>query len=177
MTRTRIAISTVVLLGLFLGGVQAQSARTYRSPDGALAASVLAKGKRPSGPTESIVEIRKQTGKLLARGDYTSEDGEHGLIVEKAAWTLDSRFFIFTTSSSGGHQPWQSPAFFFSVVDQRLRSFSDYLPTIAEPAFSVQKPDRVTLVIWTPLNEKRGMTESIMLPITFRMSDLLRPRR
>ena len=176
MTKTCTAIATVVLLGLLLGVAQAQSARTYRSPDGTLIATVLAKGKSPAGPKESVVEIRR-AGELLARGDYTSDDGEHGLIVEKVAWTSDSQFFIFMTSSSGGHQPWQSPAFFFSVADRQVHSFSEYLPAVAEPAFSVKKPDLVTMIIWTPLNEKRNMTESIMLPITFKMSDLLRPQK
>jgi hypothetical protein len=45
---------------------------------------------------------------------YASIDGEHGLGVEHASWTPNSAFFVFSTSSSGGHEANHFPTLLYS---------------------------------------------------------------
>lgn len=64
---------------------------------------------------ESRVDIRSSSGARLRRKDFTSPDRNHGEVVVHAEWTTDGRFFVFTTGSSGGHQPWHVATYFYSV--------------------------------------------------------------
>jgi hypothetical protein len=43
-------------------------------------------------------------GAMLCVLDYSSEDGEHGFGLVKGQWTADSKYFVFSLRSSGGHQ-------------------------------------------------------------------------
>jgi hypothetical protein len=71
------------------------------------------------------VEIQKGDGKALCTQDYSSADGEHGLGVTEDRWTPDSRFFVYSTSPSGGHQPYHSPTDFFSRRTNRVRDIEE----------------------------------------------------
>ena len=75
----------------------------------------------PVGP-ESRVDIRSSSGALLRRKDFTSPDQNHGEVVDHAEWTVDGRFFVFTTGSSGGHQPWHVATYFYSSRRNRFYS-------------------------------------------------------
>jgi hypothetical protein len=72
--------------------------------------------------TESRVEVRSSTGVLLRRRNFTSPDQQHGERVDHVEWTADGRFLVFTTSSSGGHQPWHVATYFYSVSRNRFYS-------------------------------------------------------
>ena len=174
----KIVLITLVSVCMLLSDSLAYSDQTklMKSPDGKFNARITSVQKTSQGPPEFIIEMIDSGGKLVTKEDFTSEDGEHGLSMDKAEWTPDSRFFIFTTYSSGGHMAWQFPAFFFSVADRKVYHFSDYLPPVAESSFSVKKPDIVTMAIWTPMSADKMLDNSIILPITFRMSDLLKPK-
>lgn len=90
-----------IVIGLLLCASAQAHARVYRSPDGWNTAVVTAQ----SITDEGTVRIYNH-GRLRVRRSFLS-DGNHGQIVERAAWTPDSRFFVFVTTSSGGHSPWQ----------------------------------------------------------------------
>lgn len=122
---------------------------------------------------ESKVEIYQGT-KLLASEDNYSEDCEHGQAVDKAGWTKDSRFFVFSMYSSGGHQSWTSNVSFFDRESVSILHFDKYLPPIADTKFSLKAPDYITLDIWTPFRSGEGINGSIILPITFRLSDIIK---
>ncbi len=154
---------------LSLSGPGQAVAKSYTSPDGRLQADVLSTGPAQ----ESRVEIRDKQGVLLASGDYSSGDGEHGQIVDEARWTPDSRFFVFSTYSSGGHQPWQAPTYFFDRQQSKIRALAEFLPPIADSKFKLRAPDLITVSIWTPFHRK-GITDSIVLPVSFRLRDLRR---
>jgi hypothetical protein len=140
----------------------------YSSPDHTLKAKVSFIGETQ----ESRVEIFGRDGKLRSKRDYTSKDGSQGRVVEYAGWTADSKFFVFSAVSSGGHEPMQSPTFFYYREDNTIHDFYEYLPPVAEPSFVLKAPDWITLVIWTPF--RKGITDSVMLPITFKISDLMK---
>src|ERR1051325_9128628 len=64
----------------------------FKSPDGMLVV-VIQTTKAPEGTRESRIEVKTRTGRLLAKLNYGSKDGEHGYGVSKAVWTPDSQFF------------------------------------------------------------------------------------
>jgi hypothetical protein len=70
--------------------------------------------KHPSPPfNESRIEIHDMNGAVLATKDFKSADGEHGRNVQKAEWSPNSQFFVFSTASSGGHSPWHWQTYFY----------------------------------------------------------------
>lgn len=83
--------------------------KAYTSPDGALRAIVVTKATG-----ESRVEFQASAGQVLLSRDERSSDGSHGYEVIEAAWTSDSQFFVATTESNGGHQPWARPLWVYS---------------------------------------------------------------
>jgi hypothetical protein len=170
----RILKAVLVLITVFslfpLSPLVHADSRDYWSPDKMLYAHLVWIGEWK----ESRVEIRTSLNGLLCEKDYSSSDGQHGLVLSQGAWSPDSQFFVFSTWSSGGHQPWQSPTFFYSRQDNLIHGFSEYLSPVAYPEFSLKSPDFVTRTIWTPFTQ--GIIDSIELPITFKLSDLLKKR-
>jgi hypothetical protein len=152
--------------------IAAKEPQIYKSPDGMLIAKILQIGKS----IENKVEIYQGSGALLIKEDYSSEDGEHGMYIEHASWTPDSKFFVYSTDNTGGHGVWQSGYFFYRRRDNKVLSASDYLPPIADPNFTLGAPDFITLTIWSPFKCEKGINGSIKLPITFNLSKLHDPK-
>lgn len=120
----------------------------YPSPDGSLVA-VVTSHRQPKATAESEIEVRTPSGKLLAHQSYTSEDGEHGYGVSKAQWTPNSKYFVFSLESSGGHQAWRSPVQYFSRVDDSFLSLDDALKNaVMSPQFVIAAPDKVTVDLY-----------------------------
>jgi hypothetical protein len=121
----------------------------YESPNKAVIAVIFPVGKPGNKSYESRVELRSNSGKVLAQRDYDSADGQHGYYVQKAAWTPDSKFFVYSMESSGGHQPWHSPVEFYSRSHDKIFSLDDALhDAVTNPQFLVTAPDRVTVELW-----------------------------
>jgi hypothetical protein len=118
----------------------------YESPDGKYIAHVIALPKAPYGSGESEIVIKTKKGKLLCSKNYGSETGEHGFGVESAAWTPDSRFFVYSMSSSGGHQSWTFPIYFISIHDNKVRKLDDYLGPVTDPEFELIAPDIIKAI-------------------------------
>jgi hypothetical protein len=115
--------------------------KEYLSPNGKYRAYVIPLPKAPYGSGESKIVIKAQSGKTLCLKSYGSKDGEHGFGVEKAAWTFDSRFFVYSMSSSGGHQAWHFPTHFISTTDWKVRNLDDFVGPITDPSFVLSAPD------------------------------------
>jgi len=151
---------------LFPGGDQfVRKTDRFVSPDGALVAVVIPIGKKPGFEGyESRIELRTKGGTMLCSADYSSEDSDHGYGVAKAAWTPNSQFFVYSLQSSGGHQPWHTPIDFYSRRQRKISSLDSALDdAIADPEFSVSKPDKVTATVY--FRERQ---------VTVRLSELLR---
>ena len=72
----------------------------YPSDDGKLIAKVIwVPARADPGYFESRIQILSQYGKVLRAVDLTSEDGEHGGVVDHAEWSPNSQFFVATYSS------------------------------------------------------------------------------
>ena len=135
-------VRCLLLFALVLLCLPAQAhTRVYRSPDGSYTASVTA---RPVSGEGTVTIYRRHN--LFVRRSFLS-DGNHGQVIERAAWTPDSRFFVFVTTSSGGHSPWHHWTFVWSRRDNKVHSLDDaYFPTMTE-AFRLTAPDRITTLL------------------------------
>ncbi len=103
----------LLILGfVLLASISSASARPqiFNSPDHALYATIT-KNKTH----EAHVIIRSRKVKILLNRNFFSPGGTHGRVVEHAAWTPDSQYFVFATYSSGGLQ---SVAFTDFVLEQ-----------------------------------------------------------
>jgi hypothetical protein len=121
----------------------------HEFPDKAIVAIVFSSGSPGHEGYESRVEVRSKSGKLLVQRGYVSADGQHGYKVQKAAWTPDSNFFVYSMETSGGHQPWHSPVNYYSRAQNRFRSLDDALhDAVANPQFSISASDRVAVELW-----------------------------
>jgi len=147
-----LALAIVAVAFGVLCGAQKQTLAShtekFRSPDGMLVAVVHSKHV-PEATDESRIELRTQARIATARRDYTSQDGEHGYGITKAAWTPDSQFFVYSLESSGGHQAWHSPIWFFSRKENKFLSLDHALnDAVANPQFRITAPDRVTVELY-----------------------------
>lgn len=123
---------TVMLTLMFSWSVAhaAGKVKTYICSRGVLLAAVVPVGKKGFEDQESRVEIRSADGRRISWKSFSSRDGEHGWGVNHAAWTGDGQFFIFNTSSSGGHQPWSLPIYFYSLRQNRFYKLDSFVGPI-----------------------------------------------
>jgi hypothetical protein len=172
-------INTLILFFLFISSLAsaAEKVKSLKSLDGKLIAKITQTQKAAEGPPEFIIEVIDSEGKIIAKQDFTSEDGSHGLSIDKVEWTPDSQFLVFSTFSSGGHQAWQTPTLFFDRRDSKIHGFEEFLAPISEGDFVLKSPDIITITIWTPMTPEKTLDESIELPITFSMQDLKLPKK
>ena len=119
-------VRTIMIVMLGFVCVRAQSS-FFASPGGGLIARVIPAGKKGSENRESRIEIRRANGRLIRQRSFASTDGNHGRSIVHAAWTSDGQFFVFNTSSSGGHQPWNEATYFYSRVQNRIYSLDSFL--------------------------------------------------
>lgn len=158
------------LLLLPVTTVCASEQKVYDSPNGKYHAVVTPLPQAGYGTGESGIVIKTGEGRILASKSYGSEDGGHGFGVAKAQWTPDSNFFVYSMSSSGGHQPWHSPVYFFSVHDFKIRSLDDRVGSVTDPNFGLSAPNTVRVVV----TKGNGETETL---IEVRLDELLRQER
>jgi len=99
---------------------------------------------------ESRVVIRSSSGDTLTSEDHSSPRGENGHYVTSAKWSPDSEFFVYSLSSSGGHQPWSFPIMVFSRERKAFAKFSDMIhgePTVSGD-FEFSGPHTLTAKTW-----------------------------
>ena len=124
----------------------------YPSPDGTLRAVVfpvdISLDATPD--MESRIVIRSRNGDTLASKDYSSARGFNGYHVVNAKWSPDSKFFVYSLSSSGGHSPWQFPMAVYGRESNAFVAFSEMIdgnPTISGD-FKFVGPHTVVASTW-----------------------------
>jgi hypothetical protein len=162
----------LALVALFFGSfccAWAKGKAEYKAKDGTRVV-ILPVGK-PSGHEdyESRIEFYSTQNQLLCALDYSSEDSEHGFGVVKAAWTPDNGYFVFSLTSSGGHQPWHAPTLFFSRKDNAIFDLDKYAEAsgISKGDFDLKAPNIVMTEAW------RGKP----VPVKFHLDKLSRNER
>ena len=130
----------------------------YPSPDGVLRAVVypvdISLDATPD--MESRIVIRTSKGETLNSKDYSSPRGFNGYYVVNAKWSPDSKFFVYSMSSSGGHSPWQFPMAVYGreavhgSEKDRIVGFSELIngnPTVSAD-FKFTGPHTVVATTW-----------------------------
>lgn len=151
-----------------LSAATPQSRTEYRTRDGSVAVVVTVKKWNPEATQENVVEFYSLENQRLCTLDYSSEDGEHAFGVVKAAWTPDGRYFVFSLTSSGGHQSWSFPTNFYSPRDGEIHSLNAYIAAagISKGDFTLKPPSTVLTEIWRAESQ-----ESV--PAGFRLDSLM----
>jgi len=137
----------------------------YPSPDGMLRAAVYPVdiSLDASPDLESRVVIRTRDGETLSSKDYSSPRGFNGHYVINAKWSPDSKFFVYSMASSGGHSPWQFPMAVYGreavhgSEKDRIVGFSDLIngnPTLS-PDFRFTGPHTVVASTWRQPGEDK----------------------
>jgi dipeptidyl aminopeptidase/acylaminoacyl peptidase len=129
---------------------QEKKRRQYMAPDGGVRVVVVPVSKEAGRPEyESRIEFKSSDGQIACALDYSSEDNEHGFGVVKAEWTPDSQYFVFSLTSSGGHQAWHAPTQFLSRKDGTVRALDDYFELgISMADFRLVAPHTVKTEVW-----------------------------
>jgi hypothetical protein len=124
----------------------------YNSTDGELQALILPVGVSlyATPDIESRVVIRSRKGDTLTSKDYSSPRGLNGYYVDHAKWSPDSKFFVFSMISSGGHSPWSFPTMVYSRQKNVIAKLSDMIggKPILSGDFSVSAPHTVRVRTW-----------------------------
>jgi len=117
------------------------------APDNKLRACLLSVGKSSPPFNESRIEIHDSQDRVIATKDFKSPDGEHGRNVQKTQWTADSRFFVFSTASSGGHSPWHWQTYFYDRGKNVFKELDDFTGPVIKRDFILTPPDKVEVTV------------------------------
>lgn len=146
-----LTVSAMMAVESHESATQEKHQKRYSAQDGGLTVLVTPISKQ-AGPSEyeSRIEFKSIDGKIACAIDYSSADSEHGFGVVKAAWTPDSRYFVYSLTSSGGHQPWHAPTQFLSREDGKIRTLDDYVEGagISNADFQLIAPNTVKTEAW-----------------------------
>ncbi len=135
--------------------------KLYYSPDKATVVSILTVGGEDGRNSESRIDVRKPGGSLLGSQNFISRDHAHGMGVVKAEWTPDSRFFVFSTISSGGQDPGHFPTFFYSRALNTMHLLDTAIGVwITDPEFQIDYDD-VILVNGRDLSKDGRVTDTL----------------
>ena len=158
------AIALVTALPFCL---RASSKKEFKAKDGSRVVILPIDKLSGHGDSESRIEFYSPQNQLLCALDYSSEDSEHGFGVAKAAWTPDNKYFVFSLTSSGGHQPWHAPTLFYSLRDNSIRSLDGYVTAegISKGDFTLQAPN----VVLTEVSREQQPA-----PVRFRLDSIAR---
>jgi len=156
----RFPLLLVIVFFMLIAFAYGKEQKEYKSPDGNFVAMVIPLPHAPYGMGESKIELRSTSGgKVLCSRSYVSKDGQHGFGVDQATWTPDSKFFVYSMSSSGGHQPWRSPIDFISIATLTIQNLDDLIGPIIEPEFSVRTPDIVNVTYQKKSDHKDAQSD------------------
>lgn len=113
----------------------------YWSPDGTLQAIISPAHIQEPDFHEHVVEIKTKDGKLICKVDHSSKDHEHGRCVLQAGWSPDSRFFAYSTTSSGGHSCWHASTFCYVRKKEAVFYLDELVGgPLVDPNFIFLKP-------------------------------------
>jgi Trk-type K+ transport system membrane component len=161
MLKKIFAIIVLILLPSFT-----LAADRIASPDKSLVATIEPFLETKEKTAENIVSIVENDGTVLAEMDFRSPDKEHGYVIDNIQWTADSQFLVFSTYSSGGHQPWHTPAFFFARSDNKIRPIDDLLGSVVDANFEISSTNILKVVVQDQTSKKEKV-------VSVNLSDLM----
>jgi hypothetical protein len=143
--RKTLASALIVFCLLWAQGSLGQTAGEYRTRADHVLVEEKGKGHR-----ESRVKFYSNQSQLLCTVDFSSADGEHGFGVVRATWTPDGKYFVFSLASSGGHQPWHKPTFFYSAGGREFHVLDNFVKAagISKGDFGLEAPNTIVTEMW-----------------------------
>jgi Tol biopolymer transport system component len=130
--RSSIAAILFSILVSANAAMAADEDRKWPSPDKSLIAeAVISTEPDRSDLNWDLVKIDNKDGVTVASLSLKEGTGINRALVEDTAWSPDSRFFVFTTSSSGGHSIWHMPTYFYDRRSSLIYSVDDSLSAVA----------------------------------------------
>jgi hypothetical protein len=141
----------------------------YKTKDGSRMIIIAVKKTNQEAGQESTVGFYSPQNEKLCSLDFSSEDGEHGFSVVKAAWTPDEKYSVFSLTSSGGHQSWHAPTLFYGVHERKIHSLDAYIVAagISKGNFALESPNTVLTEVW----------EEKSVAVKFSLDSLTKDRR
>ena len=109
-----------------------------------------------------VVSITKGND-LIAKYSLQKNDDRSARYVNRGKWSNDSRFFIFSTLSSGGHSIWHTTTF---VFDLQMRAFFEadkYTGPIVGGDFRILPNNILKVSVMISDREKSQLTKYIVL--------------
>jgi hypothetical protein len=159
-----IVITVVAILASCIS-VFAQT-KVYTSTNNHLKALVIPVGAKGYETFESRVEIRSSRGRLMRKQSFASTDHNHGAGVDHAEWSSDGQFFLFNTSSTGGHQPWHVATYFYRLKNNKIYSLDSFVGPIVSDFRLI---GRNTLLV----NRMSSNKNNEKVPVMIRLGALL----
>jgi hypothetical protein len=121
--------------------------RSKASPDGRFIAEI---SSEEAQFTEDTVTIISRGSGFRAQFPMTSKSGANGRYVLKADWTPDSRFFVFSTFSSGAHSSWNFKTFVYSIDAMKFVSVDDKARPVTDKDFQLIPPHTLQVETLNP---------------------------
>ncbi len=76
------------------------------------------------------ISFQERKGRPLASLSLENGTGINRALVSEALWSPDSRFFVFSTWSSGGHSSWHSPTYVYDATTSQIYSIDDTIKSV-----------------------------------------------
>jgi len=118
---------------------------------------------------EDKISIQDAKGKELSVKDHSSPTGENGRYVFRADWTPDSRFFVYSTISSGAHSVWHCETFAYDARRNRFFELDDFLGAIVESEITLYPPHQFRSERLNP----QGGVDAPPVPIDVDLAEVL----
>jgi hypothetical protein len=94
---------------------------------------------------EDRLAIRALDPRDLAEFSLLSQDGQQGGHVENIQWSKDAQFLVCSTTSSGGHSPWNYRTYVFSTLRWEFLSLDESATLVTSPDFSFTDPTHLSV--------------------------------
>ena len=101
--------------------------------------------------TEDTVSIVSRESGLRVEFPNTSESKWNGRYVLKSEWSIDSKFFVFSTFSSGAHSSWNFQTFVYCVDANKFASVDDKVRSVTDKDFKLIAPHTLQIETLNPL--------------------------
>jgi WD40 repeat protein len=97
------------------------------------------------------VSFQERKGLPLASLSLEKGTGINRALVSEALWSPDSRFFVFSTWSSGGHSSWHSPTYVYDATTSYIYSIDDTIKSVtgeSDTTLEFVGGDKLKLRFW-----------------------------
>lgn len=96
---------------------------------------------------EDRLAVRRLDPRDIAEFSLLSRDGQHGAQVQNIAWSDGGEYLAFSTTSSGGHSPWNYRTYVFSTERWTFLALDDAISPIVSPDFAFKDASHLEIEV------------------------------